>query len=181
MTAADATTRERWLLAGQDLLRTGGIVAVKLSALTAASERTTGSFYHHFAGMKAYIAELAAFYGTEQVEANLAELSGDEPRTRIRALMAMATTHRMVSLDAAMRDWAGSNGVAAQAVQAADAHLLGFLTDAFVDLGYDRVGAQVRAHLLLAAGVARVTPPWPVSTSTVDAILAVLSPPADEG
>ncbi len=168
--------REQWLVAGQSLLRRGGITAVKLPALTEALGLTTGSFYHHFGGMADYLDELAAYYGTEQPLAGLAGADDPDPRQRLRRLGARARDDQMVPHDAAMRDWAGASPAAARAVRQADETLLRFVEQAFVDLGHDRRGAQVRAELLLAVAVARISPPWDRADRTIDDVLDVLAP-----
>jgi len=169
--------RARWLLAGQDLLRRGGVPAVKLEALTRATGRPTGSFYHHFRNVSAYLDDLARFYGTEQVEAALDALAASAPLDRLRSLVAVALDDAMRPLDAAMRDWAGTDPVAAEAVRAADAALLRFLERAFRDLGIDQVDARVRAVALLSVGVARVHAPWPVPATAADRIVDLLVGP----
>lgn len=164
-----------WLLAGQALLRGGGITAVKLHALTDATELTTGSFYHHFGGMTEYLDALAEFYGSEQIERNLAQLQLDDPRERIRRAMELARDQHLVPLDIAMRDWAGSSTAAARAVEATDRRLLGFLADAFRELGFAERSAQIRAQLFVSSGVARVMAPWPHGPDDVDELLAILT------
>jgi AcrR family transcriptional regulator len=168
--------RDLWLLAGQELLRTGGVGAVKLRALTTLMGRTTGSFYHHFDGMPAYLDALARYFGDEQVRGYLATVDHPDPRQRLRRLMAIARDERMLPLDAAMRDWAGSNPLAADAVRTVDAHLLRFIARAFQELGYERGAARLRARLLLSSGVARVLPPWKSAADDADGILAILAP-----
>lgn len=168
--------RELWLTAGQDLLRRGGAPAVKLSALTQVLGLTTGSFYHHFAGMADYLSQLARYYGTEQPRAGLAQIDDPDPRVRLRRLYALALDDEMRPLDAAMRDWAGSDPEAAAAVREADAILLEFLATAFADLGHPASAARARAQLMFAAGVAHYTPPWPVDAGILDEVLAILAP-----
>lgn len=172
-----ADGRDRWLLAGQDLLRDGGVPAVKLDALTERTGRSTGSFYHHFANMAGYLAELARYYGAEQVEEALDAIADEPPVRRLRALAAIAEDRDMRSLDVAMRDWAGTDAGAAEAVRAADATLLTFLERAFADLGHDRAGARVRAVALLSVAVARVQTPWPLPVDAPDALLDLLIGP----
>jgi AcrR family transcriptional regulator len=169
-------TREAWLDAGQALLRDGGIVAVKLDALTRTMGLTTGSFYNRFAGMKDYLDQLASFYGTDQVQANIQMADVDDPRERLRQLSRIARRERMRRLDAAMRDWAGSNAIAANAVRAADEQLLRFMARAFRDLGYPTRDAQLRAQMLLSFGVARVLPPWKNALIDGSRVLDILAP-----
>ena len=82
----------------------------------------------------------------------------------------------MGPLDAAMRDWAGSNELATEAVRRADEILLRFIEKAFRDLGFDRKSARLRAQLLFSAGVARISPPWKMGRHVLDEVLAVLAP-----
>lgn len=171
-----AEGRTLWLLAGQALLRRGGAAAVKLHALAAETGLTTGSFYHHFSGMPEYLDQLAGFYGTEQAAAVLESVNDADPRARLRKLAGVARREEMGALDAAMRDWSGSNALAAQSVRRADRLLLRFVEAAFTELGYRGHEAQMRAHLLYAAGVARVTPPWKQPNRSVEAVLDVLAP-----
>ncbi len=173
--------RDRWLLAGQELLRRGGLPAVRLDALAAEAGVTTGSFYHHFTGMPAYLDALARFYGADQVEAALAGIAAADPVDRLRRLARLASDERMRPLDVAMRDWAGTSPAAADAVRAADAALLRFVERAFLDLGLAVAAARVRAVVLLSVGVARVHAPWPVPASTADDVLRLLCPPGEDG
>lgn len=170
--------REAWLLAGQELLRRGGIAAVKLQALTHELGLTTGSFYHHFSGMAEYLDGLARYYGSDQPRAGIAQIDDADPRRRLRRLQALALDEAMRPLDAAMRDWAGSNPVAAAAVREADATLLRFVEQAFSELGCSRRDARVRALLYFSAGVARVSPPWHLGRGVADDILELLAPSA---
>lgn len=175
--------RELWLIAGQGLLRQGGAPAVKLRSLTRALGLTTGSFYHHFAGMPDYLVQLARYYGTEQPLAGLAQIHDPDPSVRLRRLYALALDDEMRPLDAAMRDWAGSDPEAAAAVRAADAILLEFLATAFAELGHPPAAARARAQLMFAAGVAHYTPPWPTDADIIDEVLDILAPgaiPADQ-
>lgn len=153
-------TRTKWLEAGQELLREGGLSAVKLDALTRLTELTTGSFYHHFGAMSDYLGSLAEFYGADQVNELLAGISAFDPRDRLGRLSQLAEDERMRPLDAAMRDWARSNQAAAEGVAAADAALLRFAASALTELGHSRSEARTRALMLVSIGTAQVNSPW---------------------
>jgi AcrR family transcriptional regulator len=167
---------DQWLLAGQALLRRGGAGAVKLQALTDHLGLTTGSFYHHFTGMADYLDQLARHYGAGQVTLAMASVDDPDPATRLRRLVELSRDERMGPLDTAMRDWAGTNPVAAESVRAADEALLRFIERAFRDLGHATAEARTRALLLFSTGVARVHPPWPVPGRILDRVLDVLVP-----
>lgn len=168
--------REGWLHAGQDLLRRGGVGAVKLPALTAALGLTTGSFYHHFASIPDYLDQLARFYGDGQFAEARPLVDDPDPLTRLRKLAALSRDARMGALDAAMREWAETNAVAARAVRASDATLLRFVERAFRDLGHAPAAARTRALLVFSLGVARVHVPWRVPPRVFDDVLAIVGP-----
>ena len=168
--------RELWLAGGQELLRRGGVGAVKLQALTDELGLTTGSFYHHFASMADYLDHLARHYGSDQPRIGLAAADDPDPRARLRNLYLLSLDDRMGPLDTAMRDWAGSNKLAARAVHDSDESLLRFIEHAFRDLGYPGRDAQNRAALLYSAGVARIRPPWRTSTKAFEETLEILAP-----
>ena len=150
---------------------------MKLGALTAELGLTTGSFYHHFDGMAAFLDELARFYGADQVVAILAGIETEDPVERLRNLVRVSREDSRAALDVAMRDWAGSNDLAASAVRGADEQLLRFVERAFRDLGHDRAAARVRALTLVSVGVARVIPPWRLPRTTAEQILEILTCP----
>lgn len=165
-----------WLRAGQELLREGGIVAVKIHALIERTDLTTGSFYHHFRSMAAYLDELADQYAVD-TPLNLESVSATDPRSRLHELAAIAPRDDLVPLDQAMRDWAGANARAAQAVTLVDENLLTFLRDAFLDLGHNEADAQLRAIVMMSSGVARVATPWPRAGDETQRLIDLLAHP----
>jgi AcrR family transcriptional regulator len=171
----EPTGRESWLLAGQEVLRRGGAAAVKLHAVAEELGLTTGSFYHYFDGMSDYLEQLARYYGSEQARQNVALLDDLDPRARLRHLDEISQDDRMQPLDAAMRDWAGSNKIAADSVREADERVLRVIARAFCDLGFEQKEAQLRARLLLAAGVARISSPWRGPRPSIDDVLDILA------
>lgn len=166
--------RDVWLRAGQQLLRRGGVAAVKIKALQEETGLTTGSFYHHFAGMKEYLDELADFWGLD-TPGHIAEAQHPDPRTRLIEFQAIAPRDDLQRLDRAMRDWAGSDQRAADAVKRVDEALLTFCAEVFTDMGYDDVEARICAQAVIATGVARVTPPWPAVENHIDRLLDILT------
>lgn len=168
------SAKVRWLLAGQELLRTGGIRSVKLDALCEEAGLTTGSFYHHFRNIATYRNELATFYGGDQVQELISSIAVEDPYERLAAVAELAHDKSLAPLDIAMRDWAGSDQRAAAAVEAADFAMLEHFAQLFEDLGHRQDEARLRALLLLSAGVSRVHNPWKVPnvTSTLLKLLA---------
>jgi AcrR family transcriptional regulator len=172
-------TQADWLLAGQDLLRAGGVRAVKLAAMTSALGVTTGSFYHHFEDMSAYLNELADYWGETQPAETLPTISDGPPLRRLAALEQLHRANDMERLDRAMRVWAHDDPRAQAAVGKADKRLLEFLERAFVDLGFEREDARARALLMFSAGAANVYPSWRVDGAARRRMLAVLTAPPE--
>ena len=148
---------------------------MKLHALAEELGLTTGSFYHYFDGMSDYLEQLARYYGSDQPRQHLALIDDADPRTRLRHIDEISQDDRMQPLDAAMRDWAGSNKVAADSVREADELMLRFIAKAFRELGFGQKDAQLRARLLLAAGVARISSPWRGPRPSIDEVLDILA------
>lgn len=179
-------SRLDWIRAGQGLLRSGGIGAVKLRDVTRLLGVTTGSFYHHFANLDAFLAELAAQFAVdvEQLEQTLAELS---PTDRIRALLAIRTLAELPALDRAMRIWADSDERARAAVTRLDHAVLTLIETTFLDLGFQPGEARARACTAYAAGIGlgMMTAPWPIGRDEEERSVAlflsgVAAEPADD-
>ncbi len=138
-------------MAGQRMLVEGGVRSVKLIPLAETAGLTSGSFYHHFASMPEFFEELAQFFADGSVTEALSEIDDRDPIARLRRLNRALKDNRTLPLNQAMRDWAGSDRAAAEAVEAADATTLQFIERAFLDMGATRRDARARALLLFSA------------------------------
>ncbi len=147
-------SRLDWIKAGQQLLISGGLVAVTLAALTRELGVTSGSFYHHFTDFRHYLQALADYYSEENVEriegawdANAA------PAERLRQLHVLREQWDVARLDSAMRVWATSDERARSAVARLDDKLIEMIRSSFTDLGFSYEQARIRALLVFSAGV----------------------------
>jgi AcrR family transcriptional regulator len=117
-----------WCAAGLALLRDEGIEAVTVDRLCAALGKTKGSFYHHFADLEAYLAELLARWEDELTDGPIrsAELEPD-PRRRGARLdqVVRGLDHH---LDGAVRAWAFWDPRARAAMKRVDGRRLAYLT-----------------------------------------------------
>ena len=150
--------RDDWIAAGQAVLCEAGIAGLRLSALTRLLHVSTGSFYHHFDDMEAYLAALARHFSRDDVKRILerAAAGASGPLSRIRRLAAISLNSTIFQLDRAMRIWATSDRRAMASVKASEKLVLAYLTDAFAELGFAPADAALRAHLLLSANVALI-------------------------
>ena len=163
-----------WLRAGQEMLRTSGAASIKLIPLVEVAGKTSGSFYHHYAGVPEFLEDLAATYGTDNANAAISQAASPDPATRLKNLNKVLQGRAFRPLDVAIRDWAGTNDAAADAVERFDATIFEFIEQAFAELGHDRSEARARAMLLFGIAVARMNPPWRGSGKSLDEALALL-------
>lgn len=150
--------RDDWIAAGQAVLCEAGIAGLRLSALTRRLHVSTGSFYHHFQDMEAYLDALARHFSRGDVKRILerATNGASGPLSRIRRLAAISLNSTIWQLDRAMRVWATSDRRAMASVKASEKLVLAYLTEAFAELGFAPADAALRAHLLLSANVALI-------------------------
>jgi AcrR family transcriptional regulator len=167
-------SRHAWLLAGQRLLRAGGVRAVKLAPLTAEVGATTGSFYHHFSDFADYLSALAGYYGGEQFDQAMEEVGSADAAERLRRFARLTREQNVQPLDRAMRNWAEDDPQARAAVRRTDERVLAFLQAAFTELGFAGREAQLRARLLFAYGTAHIAARWSERPSDLDDLLAIL-------
>lgn len=118
-------TRDDWLLAGIEALCETGSAALGAEPLARRLGATKGSFYWHFTDVPAYSQALLALWRSE-AEAKLEMSLGaatDTARLRDTAQSIAATAQGdslSLRAESAIRAWAGSDPVAAQAVRAVD-------------------------------------------------------------
>ena len=154
-------TREDWLKAGQALLQSEGLRALRLRTLTAALSISTGSFYHHFKDFDAYLGQLADYFGGQQVNERLEALKDAEadPFKRIRLVSELALAENLPRMMMAMRAWSRSDPRAAAAVAKVDETLIAFFAECLEAMGHSRQQALARGYLLVSSGTAEVMPP----------------------
>jgi AcrR family transcriptional regulator len=146
--------RSDWIEAGQQLLIDGGISSVKLSALTRKLSVTSGSFYHHFSGLRDYLDALADYYGGENVERVVDALASVEGAAdRLRLIMVLREEWDIARLDSAMRVWATTDPRARAAVARLDDQFVEIVRSAFSELGFSDRQARLRAMFAFSAGV----------------------------
>ena len=139
---------------------------MKLAALTRRLGVSTGSFYHHFPDFETYLGELAENFSVDRVirDINVANATpGATPVERMVALGRQSLNAGTFDLDRAMRIWGTMDERALTAIRRSEALVLGFITDAFAEMGFDRDQAVLRARILLSANVTPLQAPGHMS------------------
>jgi len=138
-----------------DILRDGGVEAVKVDHLTRALGVTKGSFYWHFSKRADLLDAVLAQWANDQIEVYtaLANAASDDPRERLLELNKIFRQNKSMATARALRDWARSDQDAAAAVTTADNKMYQYLVHAFSDLGFHGADAELRAKVWLYSGV----------------------------
>ena len=140
-----------WIEAGVTLLAEGGIDAVRVEPLAARLGVTKGSFYWHFKDRAAlYAAILDHWRATSTADViDLLERQGGSAAERLRRLFATTVVDpRRPQLTTAVRAWARTDRLAAEAIASADAERIAYVEGLLVEHGLETATAAVRARIL---------------------------------
>jgi AcrR family transcriptional regulator len=144
--AGDALRKFDYFEAALELLATGGIGAVTISALCYRLGVTKGSFYHHFESGTAFQQELLRYWEHDRVEALMPFLEAMDPVDRLTALKlgAVSINHEAAS---AFRAWARTDKTAATSQARVDRETEKLLARFLVEAGIAEKKAPVLARI----------------------------------
>ena len=161
--AGSATTAEKsgssrlgaddWLRAALEIMVDEGISGVKIHRLCDRLGVTKGSFYWHFQDLDAFLGELAGRWAEEGMRVPGRIVESSDPAAGLLQAMEMFADKRNRKLTRAIRDWAQTDDRARAAIRKADEALFEGVRDAIISLGFDSADAEVRAKILIYAGV----------------------------
>jgi len=149
--AAPAIGRQGWLDAARAILIREGIAGVKVDRIARRLKVTRGGFYWFFDSHKQLLDALLADWeerNTEGFKAVLRE-SGRNGMAEFQALVDLWLNEKNYSpaWDAAVRDWARVSSKVANAVRRTDDIRIDVLRQLFLDMGYEKQEAFVRARI----------------------------------
>lgn len=122
-------TREDYFEAAMKILATEGAGALKIGALCASINVTSGSFYGYFGSFDGFVVEFLAFWEAQQTQ-RVVELASapDDPAERIRLMNELGKTVPHVA-EAAIRSWAHTHPIVAEAQKRVDDRRIKALTE----------------------------------------------------
>jgi AcrR family transcriptional regulator len=148
---ASRTTRAQYFELGLDLLAEGGAPAVTIDALCSRLTVTKGSFYHHFQGVRDFMAQLLLYwedrYGHRLAREAMATTS---VQVMIPALKRAAAYHTRHEAESAIRALARSNPFAAEVQRRVDQGREDVLVDTYLAAGMPLDRARTYARLGMA-------------------------------
>ncbi|MFG1934908.1 TetR/AcrR family transcriptional regulator [Mycobacterium sp. NPDC048908] len=148
-------TADDWIDAGFAALAEGGPNGLRVDRLCERLHVTKGSFYWHFADTSAYRNELIKAWGSlrDRNRREFERMPDVDPRDRLRVMMQTWVAPEQWRLESAMREWALTDDAVLASVQQSDARILRTIRRAFLDCGFDRADAALRAFVVFSAGV----------------------------
>ena len=147
----DRVGPDAWIEAGIALLAEGGIDAVRVEPLAGRLGVTKGSFYWHFKDRAAlHLAILDHWRATSTADViTLLERQGGSAAERLRRLFATTVVDpRRPQLTTAIRAWARTDRLAAEAIATADVERIAYVEGLLVEHGLPPGTATVRARIL---------------------------------
>ena len=140
-----------WLAAALEVLRSGGIDAVKVESLAKSLGIAKSGFYWHFSDRRELLTELLGFWTHETTEVitrnpQLREL---DPVRRLERIAEINHAYRMSRYDVSMRQWALVDKDAARVVRKVTNERLDYIRQTLKELGFEDEDMEMRAMLFL--------------------------------
>ena len=145
-------SKEQWLQGALEARCRGGVAAVRVEPLAAQLGVTKGSFYWHFKNRRELLLAVLGEWerlGTGAI-IELVESGSDDPKAQLQALIAtaFASEPQTDAIETAIRDWARSEALAAEATGRVDERRLEFVATRLRRLGLSPAKARRRGRLL---------------------------------
>ncbi|MGJ4969288.1 MULTISPECIES: TetR/AcrR family transcriptional regulator [unclassified Bradyrhizobium] len=167
----DQLSADDWLTQGLKVLASRGFTALRAEPLAKALGVSRGSFYWHFADVAGFHAALLKKWreiAAEQIITGVEANAGDQPA--IAVLLRRAFNVKL-TLERAVRNWAGSDPAARQAVQAIDRRRLGYVESLLAAEGLVPAIARARAQVLYWTFLGHALSDRPLPAEQLDAVI----------
>jgi AcrR family transcriptional regulator len=139
--------RQDWVNAALNVLIEEGAEAVKVDILAKSLKITRGSFYWHFKNLDDLLEAIICEWQTSSKDiAQKVEKVGGDPSKKLLHLFKIAARDDD-RLEKAMRIWAIYDARAAAAIAQVDRQRLEYLQYLFLQLGFSKTDAEVRAQI----------------------------------
>ena len=143
-------TKDDWLRAAMDMLRTRGIGGVRVLPLAENMRVSRGSFYWHFENLQDLQDSMLDWWDREMTDSVIQVSNEDRssPRTRLMAVAEDVVRFRRNRYDTAIRSWAEGEKRAAKFLNRVVRKRLDYVTSLFRELGFSPAEARARGDLL---------------------------------
>jgi AcrR family transcriptional regulator len=141
--------RQDWLTIGIKTLEGSGIEAVRVEPLAKLLKVTRGSFYWHFKNRDDLLEAILQEWEIRNAESIIQEVEavGTDPGSKLLNLFEIAARDDDF-LEKAVRIWGVHDARASGAIRRVDQRRLDYLQNLFLQLGFSRTEAKVRARIV---------------------------------
>ena len=146
-------SREDWISAARTMLVESGIDGVKVDLLAKRINVTRGSFYWHFEDRDSLLDALLHLWGASNTEQMLAAIKAAGARgdrndfDQTVGRLWIDETDFDPAFDSAIRDWARTDSLVAEAVHRIDDIRVAAFAEMFKSYGFDEDEAEVRGRI----------------------------------
>lgn len=143
-------TKDDWLSAAMELLRTRGIGGVRVLTLAKILRVSRGSFYWHFEDHDDLLRSMLDWWDREMTDSviQVANESRGSPKKRLMAVAENVLHFHLNKYDAAIRTWAEGDKRAAKTLKRVVRKRLDYITSLFEEAGFTPADARARGDLL---------------------------------
>ena len=143
-------TKDDWLRAAMEMLRTRGIGGVRVLPLAKNMHVSRGSFYWHFENLQDLQDSMLDWWDREMTDSVIQVSNEDRssPRTRLMAVAEDVVRFRRNRYDAGIRTWAVGEKRAAKTLDRVVRKRLDYVTSLFREAGFSPAEARARGDLL---------------------------------
>lgn len=143
-------TREDWIKAGFEILKTKGISGVKVEVLARKLGVTKGGFYGYFLNREAFLQAMLDYWAdtlTNQIIKSIGNLSGTLPE-KLQKLLHTVDNIKFDDTERPMFSWAILDPKAEKVVMRAIKERLEFITSLFIEEDFSKEEAERRANIV---------------------------------
>ena len=143
-------TREDWIKAGFEILKTKGISGVKVEVLARKLGVTKGGFYGYFLNREAFLQAMLDYWAdilTNQIIKSIGNLSGTLPE-KLQKLLHSVDNIKFDDTERPMFSWAILDPKAEKVVMRAIKERLEFITSLFIEEDFSKEEAERRANIV---------------------------------
>ena len=161
MTKRNRLERKDWEIGAMGYIAEHGLRALTITKLARSLGVTKGSFYWHFSGIDALLDATLSRWEDVFTDRRLPEYAKiDDPRARLAPYIAESGQGHMPQRFYRALMAAQDHPLVAQVLSRVTSKRIGFLTDAFADIGWQEAAAKQQAILLYAAYLGWVPTVW---------------------
>ncbi len=142
-------SKDEWLARALEILAAEGEGGIRIERLARDLNIAKSGFYWHFKDRRDLLSKVLDYWAYEYtgVVAQNQQLARASPESRLNQAARMIRVHNLTKYDVSIRAWAEHDAMAAEAVAQVYQMRLGYLREAFSELGFRGDELEMRTRL----------------------------------